>query len=82
MSLATWSKHVIHQMSNNFYTALYRVIKKCLCTCFLYCNHQVHRDLLITLYKTLILLKLEGSHKLCIHTKILQWVYVCVLVVG
>jgi len=28
----------------------YRVIKKSLCTCFLYCNHQVYRDFLITLY--------------------------------
>ena len=23
---------------------LYRLIKKSLCTCFLYCNHHVHRD--------------------------------------
>jgi len=30
--------------------SLYRVIKKSLCSCFLYCNHQVHRDFLITLY--------------------------------
>ena len=29
---------------------LYRVIKKSLCICFLHCNHQVHRDVLITLY--------------------------------
>jgi len=29
---------------------LYRVIKKSLCTLRLYCNHQVHRDFLITLY--------------------------------
>ena len=28
----------------------YRVIKKSLCTWRLYCNHQVHRDFLITLY--------------------------------
>jgi len=26
------------------------VIKKSLCTWFLYCNHQVHRDFSITLY--------------------------------
>ena len=25
---------------------LYRMIKKSLCTCFLYCNHQMHRDYL------------------------------------
>jgi len=29
---------------------LYRVIKKSLLTCFLYCNHQVRRDVLITVY--------------------------------
>ena len=31
---------------------LYRVIKKSLCTWRLYCNHQVHRDFLITLFIT------------------------------
>ena len=29
---------------------IYRVIRKSLCTWLLYCNHQVHRDFLITLY--------------------------------
>jgi uncharacterized membrane protein YagU involved in acid resistance len=28
----------------------YRMIKKSLCTWWLYCNHQVHRDFLITVY--------------------------------
>jgi len=30
--------------------ALYRVIKKSLCTWWLYCNRQMHRDFLIALY--------------------------------
>jgi hypothetical protein len=29
---------------------VYKMIKQSLCTCFLYCNRQVHRDFLITLY--------------------------------
>ena len=29
---------------------IYRVIKKSLCTWHMYCNHQVHRDFLITRY--------------------------------
>jgi len=32
-----------------------RVIKKSLCTCFLYCNHQVHTDVSIALYFSLFL---------------------------
>ena len=32
---------------------LYRIIKKSLCTWWLYCNRQEHRDFLITLYNSL-----------------------------
>ena len=34
-----------HRWSNQrMVKVLYRVIKKSLCTCFLYCNHQVHKN--------------------------------------
>jgi len=38
----SWLKHQV--MERN------RVIKRSLCTWLLYCNHQVHKDFLITLY--------------------------------
>ena len=36
--------------SINYRIYIYRVIKEPLCTWHLYCNHQVYRDFLITLY--------------------------------
>jgi hypothetical protein len=40
----------VHGIVVNHHCVLYRVIKKSLCTWWLQYNHQVHRDLFITLY--------------------------------
>jgi len=53
-SSASFTKPLHQQWHMHIY--LYTAIKKSLCACFLYCNHHVHRDLLITLYVTLHLL--------------------------
>jgi hypothetical protein len=48
-NLANAPKHA--SILNVTYQVSYRVIKKSLCTLHMYCNHQVHRDFLITRYK-------------------------------
>jgi len=42
-------KHCVHFIFICIYLFIYRVIKRSLCTWWLYCNRQVHRDFLITL---------------------------------
>ena len=51
--------NVINLWVTNSCTApiwLYRMIKKSLCTCFLCCKNQVHRDFLIAVY----IMNIEG----------------------
>jgi len=42
--------HIVAQNLQQGLLIEYRVIKKSLCTWRFYCNNQVHRDFLITLY--------------------------------
>jgi len=48
----------------NRVSRIYRVIKKSLCTFWLFCNHQVHREFLITLYSVAALLYLQSVQHL------------------
>jgi hypothetical protein len=62
---------IINITSNNF--RIYRVIKTSLCTWF--CNHQVHRDFLITLYNVICISKHDKLNNILISRSSLIFTY-------
>jgi len=55
------------------------MIKKCLCTWLLYCNYQVHRDFLITLYTVRFITGMANKHLLQQIVFIFRDMFVCLL---
>jgi hypothetical protein len=53
--------------------AKYMVIKKCLGTWLLYCNHQVHRDFLITLF-----IAVNSEHTNACSFPAVNFIYSCI----